>query len=120
MFPLIKSRSTIDSRLDGKVVTGSEKQYCSILTDEEEESVVRFVRNKNRCLQGINKRELITYLDRAVIEYPVVLTSDGHSSRFDFEILKFCNEKKICLFISPPDTTGVTQLLDQCNKNIHL
>ena len=60
------------------------------------------------------------YLDRAGIEHSVVLTSDGHSSRFDFEILKFCNEKKICRFISPPDTTGVTQLLDQCNKNIHL
>ena len=60
------------------------------------------------------------YLDRAGIERPVVLTSDGHSSRFDFEILKFCYAKKIRLFISPPDTTGVTQLLDQCNKNIHL
>ena len=55
------------------------------------------------------------YLDRAGIERPVVLTSDGHSSRFDFEMLKFCNEKKIRLFISSPDTTGVTQLLDQCN-----
>ena len=60
------------------------------------------------------------YLDRTGIERLVVLTSDGHSSRFDFETLKFCNEKKIRLFISPPDTTGVTQLLDQCNKNIHL
>ena len=60
------------------------------------------------------------YLDRVGIERPVVLTSDGHSSRFDFEILKFCHEKKIRLFISPPDTTGVTQPLDQCNKNIHL
>lgn len=60
------------------------------------------------------------YLDKHGIQRPVVLTSDGHSSRFDFEILQFCSEKKIRLFISPPDTTGVTQLLDQCNKNIHL
>ena len=60
------------------------------------------------------------YLDRVGTERPVVLTSDGHSSRFDFEIVKFCNEKKIRLFISPLDTTGVTQLLDQFNKNIHL
>ena len=35
-------------------------------------------------------------------------------------ITKSCLEKKIRLFISPPDTTGVTQLLDQCNRNIHL
>jgi hypothetical protein len=60
------------------------------------------------------------YLDKENIERPVVLTSDGHSSRFDYEVLKFCLEKKIRLFISPPDTTGVTQLLDQCNRNIHL
>ena len=62
VFSLIKSRSTIDSRFDGKVVTGSEKQYCSILTNEEEESIVRFVRNKNRCLQRINK-ERIKHID---------------------------------------------------------
>lgn len=55
---LIKSRSTTDNRLDGKIITGCKKQYCSILTNEEEESVVRFVKNKNRCLQGINKKGL--------------------------------------------------------------
>ena len=43
-------------------MTGSEKQHCSILANEEEESIVRFVRNKNRCLQGINKRELSTLI----------------------------------------------------------
>ncbi|CAB3982875.1 Hypothetical predicted protein [Paramuricea clavata] len=55
LFNLIKSRST---SLDGKIVTGCEKQYCCILTHLEEESVVRFVKNKNRCLQGINKKQL--------------------------------------------------------------
>ena len=58
LFNLIKSRSTIDNRLDGKIVTGCEKQYSCILTHLEEESVVRFVKNKNRCLQGINKKQL--------------------------------------------------------------
>ena len=58
LFSLIKSRSTIDNRLDGKIITGCEKQYRSILTNEEEESVVMFVKNKNRCIQGINKKEL--------------------------------------------------------------
>ena len=27
--------------------------------------------------------------------------------------------KQIQLFVTPPDTTGVTQLLDQLNKNVH-
>ena len=39
------------------------------------------------------------YLDRAGIEWPVVLTSDGHSSGFDFEILKFSNKKRF-VFLS--------------------
>ena len=58
MFNLIKDRGTIDRRLDGKVKTGIEKQYCSILTAAEENSIVLFVKNKNRCLQGVNKKEL--------------------------------------------------------------
>ena len=37
-----------------------------------------------------------------------------HGSTF----LKFLREHKICLFISPPDTTGVTQLLDQYPNQI--
>ena len=38
LFPLVKNRRTIDKRLDGVIVTGTEKEYCSILTSEEEDS----------------------------------------------------------------------------------
>ena len=59
------------------------------------------------------------YLDEKNILRPVVVLSDGHSSRFDFAVLKFLREKSIHSFIIPPDTTGVTQLLDQ-NPNTKL
>ena len=59
----------------------------------------------------------ITKMD---IKRPVVLLTDGHSSRFNFEVLQFCCEKQIRMFVSPPDTTGVTQLLDQINQKLHL
>ena len=60
------------------------------------------------------------YLDQENIKRPVVVLSDGHSSRFDFAVLKFLREKLIHSFISPPDTTGVTQLLDQSpNTKLH-
>ena len=59
------------------------------------------------------------YLTEKSVTRPVVLLSDGHGSRFDYDILTFCHEKSIRLFISPPDTTGVTQMLDQCNQRIH-
>ncbi|XP_066924340.1 uncharacterized protein [Clytia hemisphaerica] len=60
------------------------------------------------------------YLDEKKIQRPVVMLADGHSSRFDYKVLKFLREHKINLFISPPDTTGVTQLLDQNpNQSLH-
>ena len=60
------------------------------------------------------------YLGEENIQRPVVLLSDGHSSRFDFNVLKFLRESNIHLYISPPDTTGVTQLLDQSpNQKLH-
>ena len=38
LFQLVKNRRTIDKRLDGVIVTVTEKEYCSILTSEEEDS----------------------------------------------------------------------------------
>nr|XP_047137316.1 uncharacterized protein LOC124813827 [Hydra vulgaris] len=55
MFSLIKDRETINRRLDGKVVNGQERSYC---TENEETCIVRFIKNKNRSLQAINKQEV--------------------------------------------------------------
>ena len=49
----------------------------------------------------------------------MVVLSDGHSSRFDSNVLRFLQDNKMRLFISPPDTTGVTQMLDQVNQSLH-
>ena len=35
-------------RIDGDLVTGAEKEYCSVLTVDEEEMIVRHAKNKNR------------------------------------------------------------------------
>ena len=48
LFPLVKNRKTIDSRLDGKIVTGEEKRYCRVLTAEEEIDIVECVKKKKR------------------------------------------------------------------------
>ena len=48
--PTIKDQRTINKRLDGKIITGSEKEYCSILTVDEEELVVKYIKSKNRAL----------------------------------------------------------------------
>ena len=53
------------------------------------------------------------------VQKPVVVLSDGHSSRFDDKLLEFVTKEDISIFLAPPDTTGVTQLLDQINQRLH-
>ena len=47
------------------------------------------------------------------------MVTDGHSSRLDINVLRFCHDKQINQFVLPPDTTGVTQPLDQVNSSLH-
>ena len=47
-FPLIKDLRTINKQLDGVIETEKEKEYCSIFPKEEEESLVCYIKNKNR------------------------------------------------------------------------
>ena len=74
---------------------------------------------------GVHKSLLSTYkflnriLEKKERKKPVVLLSDGHSSRLDFDVLTYLREQQIYLFISPPDTAGGTQLLDQINHALH-
>ncbi|XP_047131042.1 uncharacterized protein LOC124810350 isoform X2 [Hydra vulgaris] len=63
LFPLVKDRETINRRLDRIIKNGKERRYCSLFTLEEKEAVVKYVKNRNRSLQGINKTELTKLLD---------------------------------------------------------
>ena len=53
------------------------------------------------------------------VQKPVCIMSDGHSSRFDPDVLRFMENNENFIFIGPPDTTGVTQTLDQINQDLH-
>ena len=53
------------------------------------------------------------------IKKHVVILSDGHSSRFDAEVMEYFRDQDIYMLTGPPDTTGVTQLLDQINQSLH-
>lgn len=59
------------------------------------------------------------YLTSKNVKRPVVVLTDGHSSRYDIEVLRFCEDKQIYQFVSPPDTTGLLQPLDQINSVLH-
>lgn len=73
----------------------------------------------NHSLLDVYKR-FDKYLSNNNIQRPIVMLADGHSSRFDYKVLHFLREKQLHLYITPPDTTGVTQLLDQSpNQNLH-
>ena len=58
-------------------------------------------------------------LDEKMVKKPIVCMADGHKSRFCLEIFDFCQENQISLFLGPPDTTAVTQTLDQVNSVLH-
>ena len=48
---------TINRILDGEEI-GQNKMHLAILTPEEEDAIVNYAKNKNRCLQGVTKKEL--------------------------------------------------------------
>ena len=50
----------------------------------------------------------------------MIICSDGHSSRFDYDVLEFLQKNLMCLFLSPSDTTSLLQLLHQINKSLYL
>ena len=41
-----------------------------------------------------------------LVTRPVVVMTDGHSSRFDLEVLRFCDGKQIFQFLPQPDTSA--------------
>ena len=61
MFPLIKDRGTIDRWLDGQH-QNHKKEHLRILTPEEESSIVEFIKNKNRCHQGITRKHITSLI----------------------------------------------------------
>ena len=74
---------------------------------QDHNSLLEFYKQFNKCL-----------LEKNIVK-PVVVLTDGHTLRFDEPVLSFCNTVGIHLFVGPPDTTGVTQLLDQINHSLH-
>ena len=49
----------------------------------------------------------------------VVVLTDGHSSRFNVDVLRTCRDEKLRQYLGPPDSTHATQLLDQINAALH-
>ena len=64
-------------------------------------------------------KEVDRYFEKNKVKRPVVIISDGHSSRSDADVLKFLFECLMRLFLLPANTTGTTQKHDQINQNIH-
>ena len=56
--PDIKDPRTITRHLEGKIKVGQEKEYCQILTCDEEEILVQYIKNKNEALQSVRRNEL--------------------------------------------------------------
>ena len=53
------------------------------------------------CYKLFNK-----YLTKSNVERPVVALSDGHTSKFDFDVMQFLHSNNMRLFLTPVDTTS--------------
>ena len=60
--PSIKDPRTINKYLDGRDLEKSKREDSRIMTDEEEAILVRFLKNKSRALQGINRKETSLFI----------------------------------------------------------
>ena len=98
--PLIKDRGTIDRRLDGKV-KNAKKEHLRVLLPAEEKEIVQFVKKQEQSLlyKGVSKKQV----SELIVD---VLRIRQH-------VNMKAKESKIHLFVSPSDTTGVTQLFGQ-------
>ena len=57
-FPLIKDRGTIDRRLDGKLKNPKKDHLRIPKSPDEENEIVRYIKNKNRAHQGLSKKDV--------------------------------------------------------------
>ena len=55
-FPLINDARAINRRLDGEVQNRAEYESRSVLTIIEEDILVRYLKNMNRCNQGVSRK----------------------------------------------------------------
>ena len=74
---------------------------------QDKESLEAALKYFNECMEKKNAKK------------PIVLVTDGHSSRFSHSSLVYLSREHIEMFLGPPDTTGLTQLLDQINQSLH-
>ena len=64
-------------------------------------------------------KELNRHLNDIDTKCPVIVLADGDGSRFNEKVLSFLEQNQKWLFILSPDTTGITQMHDQINNQLH-
>ena len=63
LFPSIKDARTINKRFDEPTpTTKSNRSDCKILSEMEQQALVRFLKNKSRSMQGATNAEATKYI----------------------------------------------------------
>ena len=53
------------------------------------------------------------------VKFPVCVLTDGHSSRFDPDVMFYCRKEQLNQYVSLADATELLQQLDQVFANLH-
>eukprot|EP00958_Prasinococcus_capsulatus_P023688 scaffold3586_cov404-Prasinococcus_capsulatus_cf.AAC.26 len=64
-------------------------------------------------------RQLDSELSARGVKRPVVIMSDQHASRFDADVLEFCAEHSMRLWLEKPQTSNLFQELEQIEGQFH-
>ena len=99
LFPLIKDPRTINRRIADmpgkkKLITGQEKSYCKMLTEQEEKTLVKYLINRNRCRQGVSEKEAEGIVLNILRTREAVNTKGGRKFIALSGVAKACLQKK--------------------------
>jgi hypothetical protein len=60
-----------------------------------------------------------TEFDARGLTFPVLILTDNHESRYNQEVLDYCEENEMILWFEESNTSGFLQALDQFNRKLH-
>ncbi|KAK3262288.1 hypothetical protein CYMTET_28846 [Cymbomonas tetramitiformis] len=66
------------------------------------------------------EKMLVDELKQRGVQFPVVETTDNHESRYDEEVMKYCEDNGIAQWSEKSNTSGKFQMLDQVNRQFHV
>ncbi|KAK3260300.1 hypothetical protein CYMTET_8102 [Cymbomonas tetramitiformis] len=117
----VKGRSGISP---GGLIPEDTSVFDDRIHEHEKFSTFALISN-NACGVQTGKSLLARYkvlyreLSQRGVQFPVLEMTDNHESRYDEEVMEFCQRVGIMQWAEKSNTSGIFQALDQVNRQLH-